>query len=574
MSDDTFSLLDRLWIPVRRASGARDTIRPADITSRIADDPVLAIAWGRPDLDAATRELLIGLLAAACGVDARNRWRAWFNGPPTPEALDAAFGPLAPAFVLDGPGPRFQQDLDPLGDEEVPVSQLLIEAPGGNTVKKNLDHFVHRGGVETLSRAGAAIALHCLQTFAPSGGAGHRTSLRGGGPLTTLLAPGADQNGTPASLWRTLWLNVMGADGEEDDPPPRLDLSRIFPWLAPTRGSDKGLITTPQDVDELQQYWGMPRRIRLDFEPNVNRRACDLTGMTDDVIVRTYRTRPHGTNYAAWKHPLSPHRQKTSTERLAVRGEQLDRIGYRHWVGLVVSDNEHMRQPAQAVILGRRRLEHRSNPQIVRFGTRLLSSGYGVDKMKARHFIESEMPLHLVREELFPEYSRTVDAMVAGARDAAFILGVNVRQALFGNNAPSDGGKIADARDRFWDRTEPMFGAILGPLARDLEGSDEQGGVKLRQDVREQWLCTLQRTTEKLFDDLVPQTDFDIFDIKTLERRIEARRALRSAMRGYGKRGQALFTSLQLHPPDPPKAGRKSDPEYPPNPRRKKASAA
>jgi CRISPR type I-E-associated protein CasA/Cse1 len=94
------------------------------------------------------------------------------------------------------------------------------------------------GGVETLSRTGAAIALHCLQTFAPAGGAGHRTSLRGGGPLTTLLAPGTDQNGRPVSLWRTVWLNVLPVEGENEDPPPRLNLARIFPWIAPTRVSD------------------------------------------------------------------------------------------------------------------------------------------------------------------------------------------------------------------------------------------------------------------------------------------------------------------------------------------------
>ena len=81
-----------------RASGAQETIQPAYITSRIDDDPAVTIAWGRPDLDAATREFLIGLLATACGVEARDRWRAWFNNPPPPEVLDAAFTPLAPAL--------------------------------------------------------------------------------------------------------------------------------------------------------------------------------------------------------------------------------------------------------------------------------------------------------------------------------------------------------------------------------------------------------------------------------------------------------------------------------------------
>ena len=559
---------------MRRLSGQRDTIRPADITSHIEEDPVVAIAWSRPDFDAATREFLIGLLATACGVDARDRWRAWFNDPPAPEALEAAFAPLAPAFALDGNGPRFQQDLDPLGDEQVPISQLLIEAPGGNAVKKNLDHFVHRGGVTTLSRAGAAIALHCLQTFAPAGGAGHRTSLRGGGPLTTLLAPGTDQNGAPVPLWRTLWLNVMPAGGEDGDPAPRLDLPRIFPWLAPTRVSGDGVTTTPQDVDELQQYWGMPRRIRLDFEPNVDRRACDLTDIIDDVIVCTYRTRPHGASYAAWKHQLSPHyRQKTTTEWLPLHG-QPGRVGYRHWVGLVVSDSGQLREPAKTVVFARKRLDHRSVPQSMRFGARMLATGYDMDNMKARDLIEGEMPLHLVREELFEGYSHTVEAMVAGARDAAFILRVSARQALFGDNAPSDGGKIADARDRFWDRTEPAFGAILGPLAEELENSDSASERAVRQDAREQWLRTLKEIAQDLFDDLVPQTDFDIFDIKTLERRIEARRALRSALRGYGKLGHALFNSLQLPPPEPPKRSERSDPANPAKNRRKKATAA
>jgi CRISPR system Cascade subunit CasA len=577
MSDDGFSLLDRRWIPVLRASGARDTIRPADIVSDVLEDSVVAIGWGRPDLDGATREFLIGLLATACGVDARDRWRAWFHDPPAPEVLDKAFAPLAPAFLFDGSGPRFQQDLGPLGDEQVPVSQILIEAPGGNTIRKNLDHFVHRDRVEVLSRAGTAAALHCLQTFSPSGGAGHRTSLRGGGPLTTLLAPGTNQNGGPASLWSTLWLNVMVAEGEDEAPPPRLDLPRIFPWLAPTRVSDKGLVTTPEDVDRLQAYWGMPRRIRLEFEPNVERRRCDLTDIVDDVIVRTYRTRPHGTNYIAWKHPLSAHyrRKENSTEWLPVLG-QPGRIGYRHWVGLIVSDANNLREPAAAAVLARNRLQHVSFHQSVRFGAHLLASGYDMDNMKARDFIESEMPVYVLADEkLFAEYSHTVQAMVAGANEAAFILRVNVRQALFGENSPTDGGKIADARMRFWDETEAIFNAILVALAHELEHSDEKSSQTNRQDALERWLSVLRRTTQELFDDLVPQEDFGVFDIRRLERRIAARRELRNAMQGYGKRGQALFKSLQIPPPESGKVSRQSDLATPSakTPRRRNATA-
>ena len=45
------SLLAEPWLPVRRASGRLDTIRIADLTDGLDDDPVVALAWPRPDLD-------------------------------------------------------------------------------------------------------------------------------------------------------------------------------------------------------------------------------------------------------------------------------------------------------------------------------------------------------------------------------------------------------------------------------------------------------------------------------------------------------------------------------------------
>ena len=98
------------------------------------------------------------------------------------------FARVAHAFDLDGPGPRFLQDLDPLeGADDKEIAALLIDAPGAQTLRNNADLFVKRGGAPVLSRATAAMALCTLNAYAPSGGAGHRTSLRGGGPMTTLV---------------------------------------------------------------------------------------------------------------------------------------------------------------------------------------------------------------------------------------------------------------------------------------------------------------------------------------------------------------------------------------------------
>ncbi|OAS18945.1 type I-E CRISPR-associated protein Cse1/CasA [Methylobacterium platani] len=536
-----FSLLTEAWIPVLRADGAFDTIRPADITAGLDRNPVVAPAWGRADFDAATREFWIGLLAAACGARVAAGWSDWFEAPPEPAALAAAFAPLADAFVLDGDGPRFGQDAEEIAGEAVPVSQLLIEAPGANTVKKNLDHFVRRGGVETLSRAGAAMALFTLQTYAPAGGAGHRVSVRGGGPLTTLLIPGARDRTAPVPLWRTLWLAVPRP---EDDAPPAP--GRVFPWLAPTRVSDKGRTTTDSDVDPLQAFWGMPRRIRLVFEANPEGRPCDLTGRIDPVAVRGYRTRPYGASYVGFQHPLSPHyATKPGEPPLPVHG-QPGRIGYRHWVGLVVDGEEDKtkRFVAKAVRAGLERLKEMDDPS-ARLGTRLIAAGYDMDNMKARDFVESEMPLHLAGKAEFRPYDATVRRMVRGAFDAEFILRLALKQAL----SIEKGGLLDLGRGRFWERTEAAFGATLAELAGLLPVAG-LAATAVHRPTLEGWLAALRAAVTAVFRELVPIEDLADLRQSVVADRVKAEMELDRTMRGYGKLGQTLFKALDLPPPE------------------------
>jgi CRISPR system Cascade subunit CasA len=96
---------------------------------------------------------------------------------------------------------------------------------------------VKAGRADQLSRATAAIALYTLQTYAPSGGRGNLTSLRGGGPLTTLVLPGGEP-----TLWHVLWANVP-----QGKRPPVRDLPRVFPWLAKTRTADRYPATAPAE---------------------------------------------------------------------------------------------------------------------------------------------------------------------------------------------------------------------------------------------------------------------------------------------------------------------------------------
>ena len=88
---------------------------------------------------------------------------------------------------------------------------LFIDSAGGSTAKKNADLMVKRGRYGNLPLPLAAMALYTLQSFAPSGGAGNRTSMRGGGPMVTLMQP-LDGNAHP--LWRLIWSNVPEPEGK------------------------------------------------------------------------------------------------------------------------------------------------------------------------------------------------------------------------------------------------------------------------------------------------------------------------------------------------------------------------
>ena len=109
----TFNLLADPWLPVRRGGGTVERIPPWRITDRISEDPFVAFAWPRPDFNGAAHELLIGLLSTVSAPQDDEAWEEWWHDPPAPDVLEQRCLPLAHAFDLDGPGPRFLQDLDP-----------------------------------------------------------------------------------------------------------------------------------------------------------------------------------------------------------------------------------------------------------------------------------------------------------------------------------------------------------------------------------------------------------------------------------------------------------------------------
>ena len=483
------NLIRDRWIPVRHEDGTIMHIAPWQITE--PENPVIALAAPRPDFNGALMQFLIGLLQTAATPDSHDAWVDWLEQPPSTEDLESLFMKFSGVFELTGESACFMQDYDVLDGEQKPISALLIDASGGKSLKDNTDHFVKRGDVAGLCEACSAMALFTLQINAPSGGVGHRTSLRGGGPLTTLVMLDPQGSNLKETLWRNLWLNVLDAQAVSGmtGNPAKSAQSDIFPWLAPTRTSEPktGSDTTPKVVHPLQMFWGMPRRIRLDWS-SMQEGNCDLCGNSANKLVCKYITKNYGVNYeGAWQHPLSPHYIEAKTGKPMPVHAQPGGLGYHHWLGWV-EGNDTMR-PANVVSHFREDTGRRLAGEQLR----LWAFGYDMDKMKPRCWYETTFPLYLISDDqIRSEFSKRVQSMVDAAMQVAGFVQTCIKEAWFKrtSDARGDTGFLKEA---FFQHTETTFYALLQPLKEAIEKRNDS-------HILADWHATLSRESMALFD--------------------------------------------------------------------------
>jgi len=477
-----YNLIREKWIPIRRKDGSRERIAPWEISSGYRTNPVVELDAPRPDFNGALIQFLIGLVQTVSAPENEDVWIDAFSEPPSEEELRNEFEEVSFAFDLVGEKGRFMQDFEPLSGDKWDIGALLIETPGEQTKKKNIDLFVKRGRIHGVCPPCCTTALFTMQTNAPSGGAGNRVSLRGGGPLTTLILGD--------TLWETTWLNVLEQDtflslcNRDRDAP-----NDSFPWLAPTCTSENGEMVTPLEVHPAQMFWGMPRRIRLDAEM-LTEGSCDVCGAAAVQRISGYHARPRGVNYSGgWLHPLTPYRKNGEGELLPVHG-QPGGVYYRHWLGLVRSFGEgNDRQPAGIVhhfFRDRYRLL-RERP------FRLWAFGYDMDNMKARCWYESFMPLYYVDEKVRRDFEVHAAILIDAALETGKNLRGAMRRAWFKAEAKVK-GDMSFVDSAFWNSTESAFYSLLDEGRNRLVRESDMG------EIRKTWLEKLQREAMVVFD--------------------------------------------------------------------------
>ncbi len=482
------NLLKDPWLPIIRRDGTREKIAIHQLLVGYVGNPIMELESPRPDFRNALYQLLIGIVQVATMPKNERKWKRLFNEPYSSEEFSERVLKYEKCFAINSDGPAFMQDFDLPEGEEKSISALLIEAPGKKTIKDNQDHFIKRGIVEQVDAYWAAVALYTMQTFAPSGGVGHRVGLRGGGPLTTILLPTEE-----ATLWETLWCNIISeeylstllGDTALDD------CSDIFPWMKSSKLSKtKGSELYSGEVHPFHHFFGMPRRMRLDFSRVEG--MCDLTGNETGVLVKSYITKNYGNNYdGAWMHPLNAYSHnpnKPDELPLSIKA-QPGGVGYRHWLGLVVGSERVI--PATVV-----KLLQESNYRkdiVTERGITLWVGGFDMDNMKARCWYESTMPFYLIDKNDAEKVAAFVGGVIMQSQELAGSLRSAVKSAWFGS--PKDAkGDMSFLDTAFWQNTEPSFYSLLKKLVENLDD------VKLKNSLLDEWANILKREAENLFD--------------------------------------------------------------------------
>ena len=535
----TFNLLNDPFLPVVMLSGAQRWLAFPDLAtgteSDNADYPV-EFNWPRPDFNIASFEFCVGVISLAFDIREEDDWRPFWTNPPDRDALAEKIASLAHAFCLNGEGPRFLQDYESLQGKEVPIERLLIDSPGEKGQKENADLLTHRDRYDALGLPAAAMALYTLQAYAPGGGAGNLTSMRGGGPLTALVVPVAHDDAPPVPLWRKIFANVGHCTK-----PKASELPKALPWLAPTLTSEKGRVVSLADAHPLQAYFGMPRRIRLVFSSEPG--TCSMTGR-EGALVTGFIQKPYGAKYRLWQHPLTPYRRQREAEEPYSAKPKSGRFGYRDWVAVTVGSKEGKLAEQSANLKHAKNLRShalRQNTQAA--DARIRVGGWATNNMEAIVYLFAEEPLHLAKtveqqgalDELARHFSEAADQAVNELLKA-------LKKALFNGqkNASSDKGILDQARADFFDVTEDPFHSLLNDLLQEMP---EDGRLGDPTASARHWLGIMRRMALAIFDRLAPVPLQDAERAKTI---VNAYGILDATFAGLTKQSKVLYNKLEL----------------------------
>jgi CRISPR system Cascade subunit CasA len=331
-------------------------------------------------------------------------------------------------------------------------------------------------------------------------------------------------------LWQDLWLNVLdratffGGTTVADDAP-----QQWFPWLGPRKNGNGGKVSAA-DAHPATVFWAMPRRICFDFDAEA-RGDCDVCGADGIELITNCRSRPNGTKYEDWLHPLSPY--YLNDKKVWLPSHPRGCFSYRWWPELVAGRED--RRVARVV-----QAFHQRRVESVQF--RVWAFGYDMKKNKPLCWYEARLPLLEFKDESKRLYlAGFAQQWVEAADEVRKLLFLSLKQAWF--KRPGDTkGDMSAIELVFWNHTESAFYDGLRLFAESLQVC---GDVQdLQVSLNKGWHTKLTQQALALFDYWATASEWEY---ENPQRLADAYHTLRRGIYGNNLKSKLGLAS----PPDP-----------------------
>ncbi|HOO73422.1 MAG TPA: type I-E CRISPR-associated protein Cse1/CasA [Spirochaetota bacterium] len=513
------NLIKDPWLPVIRNNGDEEKIAISQILDSYNTNPVIDIIAPRPDFRNALFQLLIGIIQVALLPENEDEWLKKWDTPCSAAQCNDKILAYEDCFRIDSDGPAFMQDFSLKEFKAEMLTNLFVELPSNEYFNKKTPRCVNPYW--------AAVTLYALQTFGPAGGRGHKTGLRGGGPVTTILWPEQVKD-RQSTLWQKLWVNILSNDyvpgltGNHR----KKNKADIFPWMKPTKNSRvKGNGLYAEECHPFHMFFGMPRRIRLVFE--IKDGTCDISGEQGSTFVTSYKTYHSGNDYSGeWIHPLNPYRKDPQNPKNPPNPlkAQPGGITYRYWHRLAllhVSENEI---PAPVIACAQTSAQRRK--ALNASSVKIWAAGYDFNNMKARCWYETMVPFYQLEQEDAKKIADIVTRFLSFTTEGASSVSYRLNEVWF-RSSKEKGGDFSHITRSFWENSEGDFYRILMRLVKNI--SDDRTVSECALD----WKNTIISNTLELFDTWALSDQTNPYKMK---KTIIARNGLKRALYGSSKK--------------------------------------
>lgn len=281
-------LLKEPFIPARSDNGT-GKFRLLSYEELLCGEGLWSVSLPRDDLELACIQLLVCMTQAMFLPQTDGELRERVNKALSAEAFTDGVTQCQDWFDLDHPTQPFMQTRNVKAKEATPIQKLLIGLPEGN----NHAFFNEVGEVQKLGGAVAALALFNQASNCPSFGGGFKGSLRGGAPITTLVAG--------KHLRDTVWRNVLTLDRiRKRLPDYQPDLSADLPtWVKPIREKES---IYPHQIGLVRGLFWQPAQVEL--IRCEEQAPCDVLSGKPTVVYSGFRKEKFNfTVNGVWRHP-------------------------------------------------------------------------------------------------------------------------------------------------------------------------------------------------------------------------------------------------------------------------------